>query len=72
MSRSRRYPLSCRFPDGSPTIKFERYKNMMKGPYVVYADTESIIQPVDSPNTNTNTVHTSTHIPCSFSYVVVR
>ena len=65
-------PCHVVFPDGSPTIKFERYKNMMKAPYIVYADTESIIQPVDSPNTNTNTVHTSTHIPCSFSYVVVR
>ena len=44
----------------------------MKAPYVVYADTESIIQPVTNPNTSSNTVHTSTHIPCSFAYVIVR
>ena len=44
----------------------------MKAPYVVYADTESIIKPTTSPNTDSNTVHTSTHIPCSFSYTVVR
>ena len=45
---------------------------MMKAPYVVYADTEAIIKPVDSPNPDSNTVHTSTHIPCSFAYTVVR
>ena len=55
-----------------PTIKFERYKNMMKAPYVIYADTESIIKPVDSPNTDSNTVQSSEHIPCSFAYVIVR
>ena len=70
-------PCHAVFPqateDGSPpTIQFKNIQHLMKAPYVVYADTESVIQPVDSPNTNTNTVHTSTHIPCSFSYVVVR
>ena len=59
--------------DGTnPTIKFKNIQHMMKAPYVIYADTESIIKPVDSPNTDTNTIHTSTHIPCSFAYVVVR
>ena len=47
-------------------------KNMMNAPYVVYADTESIIKPTTTPNTDTNTVHTSTHILCSFAYVIVR
>ena len=70
-------PCHAMFPklneDGSPpTIKFERYKNMMKAPYVVFADTESIIQPVANPTTDFNTVQTAEHIPCSFSYVVVR
>ena len=44
----------------------------MKAPYVVYADTESIIQPVANPTTDTNTVQTSEHVPCSFAYTVVR
>ena len=58
--------------DGSPpTIKFEKIQHMMKAPYVIYADTESIILPVTNPNTDTNTVQTSEHVPCSFSYVVV-
>ena len=70
-------PCHAVFPevdkDGSPpTIKFKNFKNMMKAPYVVYADTESIIQPVANPTTDSNTVQTAQHIPCSFSYVVVR
>ena len=61
--------------DGSrapPTIKFKNILCLMKAPYVIYADTESIIQPVDSPNTDTNTTQTSQHVQFSFSYTVVR
>ena len=59
--------------DGSPpTIKFKNIQHMMKAPYVIYADTESIIKPVDSPNPDSNTVQSTEHIPCSFAYVVVR
>ena len=70
-------PCHAVFPEKSedgtnPTIKFKNIQNMMKAPYVVYADTESIIKPTTTPNTDTNTVHTSTHIPCSFAYVIVR
>ena len=70
-------PCHAVFPEKSedgtnPTIKFKNIQHMMKAPYVIYADTESIIKPVDSPNTDSNTVHTSTHIPCSFAYVIVR
>ena len=70
-------PCHAVFPEKSedgtnPTIKFKNIQYMMEAPYVIYADTESIIKPVDSPNTDSNTVHTSTHIPCSFAYVVVR
>ena len=54
-----------------PKTKFERYKNMMKAPYIIYADTESIIEPIISP-ADTNTTQTCQHVPCSFSYVVVR
>ena len=55
-----------------PTIKFKNIQHMMKAPYVVYADTKSIIRPVDSPNRDSNTTQTSEHIPCSFAYTVVR
>ena len=44
---------------------------MMKAPYVVYADIECIVEPIIIP-ADTNTTQTSQHVPCSFSYVVVR
>ena len=70
-------PCHAVFPeksaDGSPpTIKFEKILHMMNAPYVINADTESIIKPTDNPNTDTNTIQTSEHIPCSFAYAVVR
>ena len=59
--------------DGSPpTIQFKNIQHLMKAPYVIYADTESIVKPTDNPNTDTNTTQTSEHIPCSFAYTVVR
>ena len=72
-------PCHAVFPemkeDGSPpTIKFEKTQHMMKAPYVIYADTESIVHPVANPgpSTDSNTTQTSEHIPCSFAYTVVR
>ena len=55
-----------------PTIKFKNIQHMMKAPYVIYADTESIIKPTASSTTDSNTVQSSEHVPCSFAYVVVR
>ena len=43
----------------------------MKCPYVIYADTESIIEPTTTPTTN-STTQSSEHVPCSFFYIVVR
>ena len=70
-------PCHAVFPevdkDGSPpTIQFKNIQHLMKAPYVIYADTESIIKPADNPNTDKNTTQTSEHIPCSFAYTVVR
>ena len=72
-------PCHAVFPqaseDGSPpTIQFKNIQHLMKAPYVIYADTESIIKPADNPgpNTGSNTVQTSEHIPCSYFYIVVR
>ena len=69
-------PCHAVFPqktkDTNPTIEFKNIQNMMKAPYVIYADTESIIKPTDNPNTDTNTIQTSEHIPCSFAYAIVR
>ena len=70
-------PCHAVFPEKSedgtnPTIKFKNIQHMMKAPYVVYADTESIIKPTTTPNTDSNTVQSSEHVPCSFAHVVVR
>ena len=70
-------PCHAVFPEKSedgtnPTIKFKNIQHMMKAPYVVYADTESIIKPMANPSTDSNTTQTSEHIPCSFAYVIVR
>ena len=72
-------PCHAVFPQASedglpPTIQFKNIQHLMKAPYVIYADTESIIKPTDNPgpNTDTNTVQTSEHVPCSFAYTVVR
>ena len=70
-------PCHAVFPqaseDGSPsTIQFKNIQHLMKAPYVIYADTESIVKPTDNSNTDTNTTQTSEHIPCSFAYTVVR
>ena len=55
-----------------PETKFRHFQNMIKAPYVVYADTESIIRPTTTPTTNSNTTQTSEHVPCSFAYVIIR
>ena len=72
-------PCHAVFPQASedglpPTIQFKNIQHLMKAPYVIYADTESIIKLTDNPgpNTDTNTTQTSEHIPCSFAYTVVR
>ena len=70
-------PCHAVFPekseDGSPpTIQFKNIQHLMKAPYVIYADTESIIKPTASSTTDSNTVQTSEHVPCSFAYTVVR
>ena len=54
-----------------PQTKFRHYENQMKSPYVIYADTESIIEPTTTPTTN-STTQSSEHVPCSFFYIVVR
>ena len=71
-------PCHAVFPEDNqetgyiPQTKFGHFKNMIKAPYVVYADTESIIRPTTTPTTNSNTTQTSEHVPCSYFYIVVR
>ena len=53
-------PCHAVFPQASedglpPTIQFKNIQHLMKAPYVIYADTESIIKPTDNPGPNTDT-----------------
>ena len=55
-------------------IKFINYQKQMKVPYVIYADFESIIEPIHTalPNPKeSNTTKTEHHNGCSFCYMVV-
>ena len=59
--------------DGSPPIiQFKNYKHLLKCPYVIYADTESIIRPILTCAEERNTVKDNVHQGCSFAYNVVR
>ena len=56
-------------------LKFTNYDKQLKVPFVIYADFESITEPIESrPNPNPNESYTSSyqlHTPCSFAYKVV-
>ena len=45
----------------------------MKCPYIIYADCESIIKPLESPALHgQHTTRETEHIPCSVGYVVIQ
>jgi hypothetical protein len=53
------------------TLKFEKYQNQMKVPYVIYADFEALTTKIDE-HAGLHTKRTQVHEACGFSYVVVR
>ena len=53
------------------TLSFSNFNKMLKCPYVIYADTESLIKPLDKVQAG-KTTRDSIHEACSFAYVVVR
>ena len=53
------------------TLSFSNFHKMLKCPYVIYADTESLIKPLDKVQAG-KTTRDSIHEACSFAYVVVR
>ena len=52
-------------PDPGSTLKFESHNKKIKAPFVVYADFECKLEPVDD---ETNKKHK--HVPSSFSYLI--
>lgn len=50
-------------------LKFKNFSRKMKVPFVIYADFESILMPIDKKN-DINTYNTHKHVPCSFAYYI--
>src|SRR6266581_2206567 len=63
---------AVKLPKEGSYIKFRNLKNTLDVPFVIYADLESILIPleIDTPN-NSQTTKTHEHIPCSYGYKVV-
>ena len=55
-------------------IELKNHKRMIKVPFVVYADSESIVQPINSLEPSDEKSFTNQyqkHVPCEFSYKIV-
>ena len=60
-------------PEVGTTLKFKNYNRSMRVPFIVYADFESFIKPIDTcePNPkNSYTKQYQKHTPSSFSYYI--
>lgn len=58
-------------PNQGTRIQFEHYERMQDMPFVLYADFESLLEPVE-PNSETScTTITQKHVPAAFAYYVV-
>ena len=62
-------PARVVMPD-DPTLTFGNHAKMMKAPYIIYADTEALVTPVE--NDGGTTTRDARHVPCSVGFVVVR
>src|SRR5258708_32371743 len=66
---------AVKLPQKGSFIKFKNLKNTLDVPFIIYADFESILVPLEKDNNtklhNTSTNKTHEHIPCSFDYKVV-
>ena len=64
-------PAAVKLPEPGETLRFKDVQRRMKMPYVIYADTESLIVP-SSEQHGKHTVRNAEHVPCGVAYVVVR
>src|SRR6266568_3685575 len=63
---------AVKLPKEGSYIKFKNLKNTLDVPFVIYADLESILIPLEIDTTNNSqTTKTHEHIPCSYGYKVV-
>src|ERR1043165_4360504 len=60
-------------PEPGTTLGFKNYNRAMRVPFVVYADFESFIKPIDTCQPDPNTSYTNKyqkHVPSSFCYYI--
>ena len=57
------------FPS-EPTLKFDSIEKQVEAPFVVYADFESLLEPMDTPS-GKRTVKYEEHVACSYAYKIV-
>ena len=60
-------------PEPGTMLSFKNYYRKMRVPFVVYADFESFIKPIDTCQPNPNTSYTNKyqkHVPSSFCYFI--
>ncbi|XP_053206942.1 uncharacterized protein LOC128391119 [Panonychus citri] len=58
-------------PDLGTRMFFKQYGKMVKYPFIIYADFETLCKPVESC-VNRNTFEYQEHVPSSFGYVIVN
>ena len=52
------------------TLRFRNYKNKEKVPFVVYADTECLLEPINDTNSTSKTKAYQKHVPYSIGYCI--
>ncbi|XP_065183200.1 uncharacterized protein LOC135814066 [Sycon ciliatum] len=65
-------PVPVVMPTAKDSIlKYTNLKHRMAAPYIIYADTEAIIEPMEEQH-GSSTVRTARHVPCSIRYAAIR
>ena len=60
-------------PKEGEKLRFSNHHKQLKCPYIIYADCEALIEPLEQPiQAGNNTIRDSRHHVCSVAYVVIR
>ena len=78
MSRHQEYcgeyeSVKIELPKEGTMLKFKNYPRAEKVPFIIYADTEALIKPIESCDPNPECSFTKKyqkHVPISFSYYI--
>ena len=60
-------------PKEGDKLRFSNHHNQLKRPYIICADCEALIEPLEQPiQAGNNTIRDSQHQVCSVAYIVIR